>query len=152
MKKSWVKKLGWSLLILLALLQLIRPSKNLAKAYGPNDYTSVLNVPQDVRATLERSCFDCHSNFTHHKWYENIQPIGWWIANHIHEGKEELNFSEFSTYSAKRRAHKLEEIAEEVSDGEMPLSSYLWMHHDAKLSEAEKTALVRWVKNMKQKD
>lgn len=77
-------------------------------------------------------------------WYENIQPIGWWTANHVSEGKDELNFSEFNTYENKRKAHKLEEIAEMVEEGEMPLKSYLITHGGAKLNEEQKKQLVDW--------
>ena len=94
---------------------------------------------------LQTSCFDCHSNYTNYPWYTNIQPIGWWLNHHVDEGKEELNFSEFESYSLKRKLHKLEEIKEMVEEGEMPLSSYTLIHGDTKLSPEQKEILYTWV-------
>lgn len=133
-----------TLLVILIIIQFIRPSKNSGEAFGENDVTKSLNVPEDVKAILANSCFDCHSDHTNHMWYENIQPVGWWISNHINEGKGELNFSKFNTYTDKRKAHKFEEIGETVSADEMPMSSYTWMHRHAKLNDEQKLLLINW--------
>jgi hypothetical protein len=78
-------------------------------------------------------------------WYAQIQPAAWWLADHIKEGKKELNFSEFAGYRIRRQYKKLEEINELVKEGEMPLDSYLWIHNDAKLDEKQKLTLANWV-------
>ena len=134
-----------TLLVILVVIQFIRPSKNVGEAFGVDDVTKTVNVPDDVKNILVASCYDCHSNHTNHMWYENIQPIGWWIANHINEGKRELNFSEYEAYSLKRKLHKLEEIKEMVDGTEMPLPSYLWIHGEAELSADQKAVLSKWV-------
>ena len=54
----------------------------------------------------------------------------------MNEGVHELNFSEFNTYKLRRKLHKLDELAEQVKEGEMPLNSYTWIHGNAKLSVA----------------
>lgn len=77
-------------------------------------------------------------------WYENIQPIGWWIANHINEGKRELNFSELNSYKDKRKSHEFEEIGEMVGEGEMPMESYTWIHGNAKLNDEQARLLINW--------
>jgi hypothetical protein len=102
-----------------------------------------------VAGILQRACNDCHSNNTHYPWYTNIQPVGWWMQHHVNEGKEELNFSEFGTYTAKRQNHKMEEVAEQIKKGEMPLNSYLWIHKDAKLSDQEKEILISWANGLR---
>jgi hypothetical protein len=66
------------------------------------------------------------------------------MAHHVDEGVHELNFSQFNTYKLRRKLHKLEEIAEQVKEGEMPMNSYTWTHSDAKLTDAEKEILVNW--------
>jgi hypothetical protein len=135
------------IVVLLLLIQLIRPTLNTGTATGPNDIHAALTVPQDVAGILKKSCYDCHSNHTTYPWYDRIAPVSWWVANHVKEGKRELNFTEFATYSAKKRGKKLEEIGETVEEGEMPLKSYLIMHGDAKLTDAEKSTLVAWAKS-----
>lgn len=138
------KRIVLILLVLLVVIQFIRPARNQSSAMSANDITRHYKVPDSVAAILKRSCNDCHSNNTQYPWYTNIQPVGWWLQHHVNEGKDELNFSEFSAYTIKRQIHKLESVAEEVNDGEMPLNSYLWGHADAKLSEADKQLLINW--------
>src|SRR5690242_17718355 len=115
-----VKKILLSLLVILVLLQLIRPAKNKSNAPAPNDISQVVVVPADVQAILKKACYDCHSNNTYYPWYVNIQPVGLYLAHHIEEGKDELNFNEFGAYSAKRQRNKLKGIAEQIRDGAMP--------------------------------
>ena len=145
MKKYFTKKIILrTLLIIFIIIQFIRPAKNIGQASAAEDITKAVNVPEDVKKSLVTSCYDCHSNHTEHMWYENIQPIGWWIANHINEGKQHLNFSEFNSYKDKRKAHKFEEIGETVSSDEMPMSSYVLMHGNTKLTDEQKRLLINW--------
>lgn len=143
---SLKKKILLGLLAALLIIQFIRPAKNDGIADSPNDITHAVTVPAEIRNMLAISCYDCHSNHTEHRWYENIQPFGWWISHHINEGKEELNFSEFNSYSLKRKKHKLDEVIETVEEHEMPLNSYLWVHGDAKLSAEQQSALTAWAR------
>ena len=108
------------------------------------EFAALYDVPPSVQETLRASCYDCHSNNTTYLWYDKIQPVGWYIKDHIDEGKKELNFDEFSSYSAKKQQHKLEKIAEEVEEEKMPLESYTLTHRSAKLSETEKQELVNY--------
>ncbi len=144
MKKINFKKIGIALAAILVILQFIRPTKNEGTALTENDISHAINVPTDVQQILETSCYDCHSNHTTYPWYTNIQPIGLWMQHHVDEGKEELNFSEFKTYKLKRQKHKLEEIAEQVNEHEMPLSSYTLIHKNAALTPEQITLLANW--------
>lgn len=106
--------------------------------------SSRLRVPDDVRAILDRSCNDCHSNTTRWPWYTAVAPASWIVADHVDEGRRHLNFSVWGTYSVKRQAAKLEMISAEVDKGSMPLKGYLMLHGDATLSEADKDRLCEW--------
>src|SRR3954463_13347438 len=79
-----------------------------------------ITVPPDVDMALTRSCGDCHTNSTVYPWYSQVQPVAWWLGNHIAEGRRELNFSTFNTYTAKRKRNKLEAICDQVKSGEVP--------------------------------
>lgn len=146
MKNINLKKIGIALFAILVLIQFIRPERNGNWEKSDNDISMAINVPSDVQQILETSCYDCHSNHTTYPWYTNIQPIGWWLQNHVNEGKDELNFSEFKTYKPKRQKHKLEEIAEQVNEHEMPLGSYTLIHKNAILTPEQNVALVNWAK------
>jgi len=147
MKRS--RKIGLIILGILVLIQFIRPSKNISpQVITENDISKTYTIREDVHQIFIKKCYDCHSNNTVYPWYLNVQPIGWWMAYHIREGKEELNFSEFKTYSAKRVAHKLDEISDAVTEGWMPLNTYLWMHANAKIQPEEADAINAWIKTL----
>jgi hypothetical protein len=59
-----------------------------------------------------------------------------------------LNFSEFKTYSEKKASHKSEELSEAVTDGWMPLESYLWMHREAKVTPQETGMINNWIQSL----
>ncbi|WPP49862.1 heme-binding domain-containing protein [Catalinimonas niigatensis] len=138
------------LLVVLVVIQFIRPEENLGEAEGNTDITHYMNVPENVMLTLRSSCYDCHSNRTNYPWYSKVNPVGWWLNHHIEEGKGELNFSDFSNYDVKQIDHKLEEIAEEVKEGNMPLSSYTLIHRDVILSDEQIKMLSDWVNTERQ--
>ena len=143
------KKIAWFLLISLIVIQFIKPEKNQSAQKSPNDISTVAAVPGKVQTILDKACNDCHSNNTRYPWYSNIQPVAWWLADHVKEGKGELNFSEFASYSPKKQAHKLEETIEMVKEGEMPLNSYTWTHKDAILTSEEKLAVSTWADELR---
>ena len=132
------------IVIVLILIQFIRPAKNEGGGKAGGDISQVVSLPTTIGSKLKASCYDCHSNHTEYPWYSRVQPVGWWLANHIKEGKAELNFNEFGSYSKRRQLSKLKGIGESIKDGSMPLSSYLWIHRDANLSAADKKAIIDW--------
>lgn len=124
-------------------LQFFQPTKN-ESGDEKNSITTKYEVPDKIKSILAISCDDCHSNKTKYPWYTVLQPGGWWMQQHVNEGKKHLNFSEFATYTDKKAAHKMEEVAEMLDNDEMPLASYLWIHKDAKLSIDDKQLLREW--------
>ena len=142
--KPFLKKAGIALLIVLAIIQFFRPEKNVSAQPSDQHISKVQPVPADVEAILKKACNDCHSNNTVYPWYNNIQPVAWWLNDHVQDGKKHLNFDVYSSYNLRRQFHKMEEIEEQVKEGEMPMASYTWIHQDAKLTEAEKNTLINW--------
>ncbi len=135
------------LLVIFILLQFFRPTKN--KSVGPqaNNIKSLVEIDNATDKILTKACYDCHSNNTNYAWYAEIMPVGWFLNNHIKEGKQHFNFDEFATYKPKKALHKLEEVAETVKEGSMPLKSYTIIHKDAKLSDQEKVIIEKWAIN-----
>lgn len=144
-----LKKILIVLLIALVIIQFIHPKHNTASGAQSNYVGNKYTVPANVQSILAKACNDCHSNNTRYPWYSKIQPVDWWLANHVKDGKKELNLDEYTNRSLRFQYHKMEEIAEQVKSGEMPLNSYTWMHKDAILTEAEKTALIEWADNVR---
>lgn len=140
------KNAGWVTLVILLAVQLIRPARNSSGQVLPTDIKNTITVPVNIQALLQTSCYDCHSNHTNYPWYANLQPVGWLLNNHVQNGKEQLNFSDFGSYSIRRQLSKLKAIGSQVQDGEMPLLSYTWMHANAKLRKEDKILLITWVR------
>lgn len=139
--------LKWTLVLIAVLLigiQFARPTANISGGADAQGIEKQYQVPEKVLALLQRSCYDCHSNNTHYPWYNNIQPVAWYLADHIEEGKRELNFSTFATYSPKKAAHKLDEIVTETGEHEMPISSYTNIHRSTTLSDEEIELISGW--------
>jgi hypothetical protein len=139
-----VKKILIGLLIVLIAIQFFRPKKNISTTTSANDITTLYATPTDVQNILGKACYDCHSNNTRYPWYAEVQPVAWWLNDHIEEGKHELNFSEFGTYRLRKQFKRLDGTIELVKKGAMPLKSYTLIHTDAKLTDQEKESLFKW--------
>lgn len=146
---SRIKKILLAVLIVLIAIQFIQPAHNKSKQLSPADMSIIYIMPVKVQAVLKAACYNCHSNNTNYPWYANVQPMAWFLASHIKEGKAELNFNEFGNYSSRRQMSKLKAIENSINDGTMPLASYRWMHKEARLSADEKTMITNWIAKVK---
>lgn len=150
MKKKFTKRnILIGIVALFLLMQLFRIDKSIKPVDSRKDVIAMTQPNGDVSSLLKTACYDCHSNQPSYPWYTNIAPVSWWIKHHIDEGQHELNFSEWGSYSEKRKNHKLEECIEMIEEGEMPMASYTWMHKEAKLTDAQKLKLVEFFRAMK---
>ncbi len=138
------KKILFGSGILFIAIQFIRPTHNQSRHGLSTDISSLILVPDSVRSLLKNACFDCHSNYTRYPWYFKVQPVSWFLTNHINQAKEKLNFSQFGDYSVRRQISKLNGIANSIKDNTMPLLSYRLMHIDARLDKNEKNRLLKW--------
>jgi hypothetical protein len=140
-----LKILGLVLLVVFIIAQFFGPEKNEGNLASVDTFLVDTNPPKDVKIILESACMDCHSDHTRYPWYNNITPVNYWLDEHVNDGKKHFNMSKWSDYSDKKKDHKLEELAEEVAEKEMPLPSYTWTHGDADLSQEQMDAVVNWV-------
>ena len=101
-------------------------------------------APDDVRRVLVTSCYDCHSHETRRPWYAWVAPVSWLVAYDIQDARGHLNFSTWNRYTPEERAEKLEEVWEEVEEGEMPLWRYLPLHPDAQLDDRSRELIREW--------
>jgi hypothetical protein len=143
-----LKKIAIVLLVALVIAQFFGPEKNEGDITAVDTFLAETNPPENVRKILSESCFDCHSNSTKYPWYDNITPVNYWLNDHVKDGKKHLNFSDWSTYSLKKKEHKMDELYEEVEKGEMPLNSYTWTHSEANLTQEQIAEMVAWGKSV----
>lgn len=142
---KWV---GLAILAALVIIQFFGIDKTNPPVNTSEEFMTLTAPPADVAQLLKDACYDCHSHETKYPWYTNIEPVSWWIAGHIEHAREHLNFSKWGAYDAEKMAHKAEECGEEVEKGKMPLKSYLPMHPEARLSDAQRERLSSWFMSM----
>lgn len=109
--------------------------------------TRDIGAAADVAPLLRRACYDCHSYETGWPWYSRIAPVSWLVAHDVTEGREELDFSTWDVYRPAKRQKLLREIAEQVTEGEMPPWYYALVHPEARLTTEEKDQLATWARN-----
>ncbi len=142
-----VKKILVTLLIVFVLIQFYRLEKNNTDYRELTAFVDDTKPSEEVKAILEKHCYDCHSNKTNYPWYSEIAPVSFWIGHHVEEGNEHFNLSKWDNYKTKKRDHKLDELIEEIEEGKMPLNSYTWLH--GSITEEEKESLITWAKEVR---
>ncbi|MFL0351960.1 heme-binding domain-containing protein [Xanthomarina sp. GH4-25] len=146
---KFLKIIGFVLLVAFVGIQFVPTELNQSDIVTSTDFLLVNNPPENISTLLQESCYDCHSNNTSYPWYSKIQPIAWFMEDHIKEGKAELNFSEWDSLSNRRKASKLNSIIKQVESDEMPLSSYTLIHKEARFSEAEAQRVIDYMERLK---
>lgn len=144
MTGTW--KAALTLVVVLMLIQLMPRSRSVAEVNPAEDFDPERSVSE--LALLRSVCYDCHSNETKYPWYANVQPIAKWLDHHVEEGRDELNFSIWHTYDAKRKRRKLEECIEVLENEEMPLTSFKLAHPEARLTDVERQLLINWFRSL----
>lgn len=144
-----VKRILLILFIIFIAIQFIKPEKNIHAVAQPADISAIYSIPANVDTILIKACKDCHSNNTRYPWYNNFQPVAWFLDNHVKDGKRSFNLNEFAAYPAARQYDKIKEIKKQIDDGDMPLSSYTLIHTNARLSDAEKNTVIKWSENIR---
>jgi len=130
--KRFLRIAGFVILGIVVLIQFIPISRS-----NPAITREVAWNTPETRALAQRACFDCHSNETVWPWYSYVAPISLRVAGHVSNGRNHLNFSAWDQPN-----EDFDEIRKVLERGEMPLSDYLLMHAEAKLSDAEKQELL----------
>ena len=146
---SRIKKILLGVIIIFIAIQFITPPRNKSMQVLSTDITNTYSVPENVYAVLKKACYDCHSNNTRYPWYANLQPFGWQLQQHIKNGKKDLNFSEFGSYSSRRKINKLRAIDKSIKNGTMPLSSYTLLHKNARLTKDDIQLIIDWTNKIK---
>lgn len=92
-----------------------------------------------TRQLAVAACFDCHSNEVKKPWYARVAPISWWLTNHVNDGRDALNFSDWANHHGETG-----DLTEAVKNGSMPPSYFTWfgLHPEAKLTQAQRDALA----------
>ena len=101
-------------------------------------------VPAHVTATLRRACFDCHSNETRWPWYARLPVAVHLMVHDVREGRAQLDWSVWESYSRFDRAELLDKACERASRRLMPPWQYRMLHPEARLSTHDVEELCGW--------
>ncbi|MCH9813122.1 MAG: heme-binding domain-containing protein [Epsilonproteobacteria bacterium] len=135
-----MKKIIFIIIIILIAIQFIPVNKT----NPPINQSHTLVASDEVMHLLKKSCYDCHSFETKWPAYSNIAPLSWGIVDHVEDGREALNFSEWTKIKNDIKIKRLKRSIQTINNGMMPLPSYLKFHDEALLSDAEKKVVVDW--------
>jgi hypothetical protein len=141
------KKILWilaGLVAVFALMQLANPTRTNPPVTPGHDLLATNPPPPEIAARLRAACYDCHSRETRWPWYSRVAPVSWLVAGDVKDGRERLNFSEWPHDRPERAAKRLERISEEVGYRNMPPGKYTLLHPDARLTAAQRQALIDW--------
>jgi Haem-binding domain len=136
--RKWIAWSGVSIIVVLLAIQLIP-----ADTTNPPVDSDIPTSPE-VKAILQRACYDCHSNESQWPWYSRVALISWLLSWDVREGRAELNFSTWNQYSTQQQVKKLQESWKEIAEGDMAPWLYLLVHLDARLSTADRSLLRQW--------
>ncbi len=139
--KKWLVYLS----VLFVLIQFVTVTHDNPQSDPQNE----IQVAENIHTILKTACYDCHSNQSVWPWYSYVAPVSWFVADHVHEARHKLNFSEWKLMTDKKRTHRRDQTAEEVGEGDMPLPPYLILHPKAKLSPEQIDILKKWSQGAK---
>ena len=125
-----------------------RPENNPPEKF---DFFIENQVPDEISTMIRNACFDCHSQETKYPWYSFVAPVSWLVAGDINDGRHHLDFSNWQSLEKKEKIKILDEIAEEVEDGSMPLEIYIPLHPEAKLNDQDREKLILWAESLAEK-
>jgi uncharacterized membrane protein len=137
--------LGVALLVLVG-IQFFGPARTNPASSPTQALAAKVSVPDDVQKVLARSCADCHSHATHWPWYSYVAPVAWGVIGDVNNGRDHLDMSDWR-YSPEEGAELIDGICKQVRRRRMPLTAYLWMHRDAKLTDEEIKLVCAWSKD-----
>lgn len=142
-----MKKIIFWIAVVFVGIQLIPIDRENKPVNKEDNFVDIYKTPENIKAILKNACYDCHSNETEYPTYSYIAPISWTIKDHINDGREHLNFSEWGSYNKDLKQNAIEKTISNVRDLQMPLPSYIGYHPKANLTTKQRKALENYFIN-----
>ena len=146
----WVKRIGLATLVLLVAIQLIPVNRSDPSVAPSQTISATPPVPADVKAVFERSCKNCHSDETSWPWYSYVAPISWVVVRDVHQARKAMNLSEWGSYPINIKTNKLEQICEQLTNGDMPDRKYILVHGYARTTAKERDVVCQWTEDSRE--
>ncbi len=149
MKRPILRKVLIALVPIFLLMQFYRIDKTNPPVDATQDFMTVVKPPATMMKMIKGACYDCHSNESKYPWYTEVMPFSKWIQGHIIHGREHLNFSTWANYPEDEKSHLLKECNEVLIETRMPMTTYLVLHSEARISKEERKDLAEWFLGLK---
>jgi hypothetical protein len=101
-------------------------------------------IPTQLLSSVQRACQDCHSENTTWPWYSGIPPLSSQIHKDVAQARQFMDLSKWNDYSEGEKRGFLVSMAAALKTHAMPPARYVWMHPEARLSDAELVTLENW--------
>ena len=132
-----------ALVVVFAALQFFQPARTNPPLKA--DFLKATAAPPEVAAMFREACYDCHSDETRWPWYSRVAPMSWQVAQDVNDGRQHLNLSEWPADNPDRARKKIEDMSDEIDNGDMPLKKYTLIHRDARLTPEQRDTLTHWL-------
>lgn len=146
--KRYIKIFLYVIILALVIIQFIPVDRSVPETNPEDEFFAVVDASTEVKTLVKEACYDCHSYETEYPWYNRIAPVNFILNNHIQEGREELNFSTWNTYTMKKASHKAKESVETIEDKSMPMKSFTWTHPESRLTDNQREVLIRFFQEL----
>ena len=140
-----IKYLLWVVLVIFVAIQFVPVDRENPIGDKNNDLLIVTQAPADVQVLMQNACYDCHSNQTIWPKYAYVAPISFIIVEHVEEGREHLNFSDWATYDREDHPYILKHMKKAIEKGAMPMAGYVKLHSDAEMTDERKALVLDWI-------
>jgi hypothetical protein len=145
MNKARVKMVLLSLVIFLIGIQFFQPERTNPPVVPSKALSAHVTIPENVQASLMRSCGDCHSNQTVWPWYSHVAPFSWVAVDDVDQGRRHMNFQDWEAQPSPKEANKvLADVCKEIRQNGMPPFTYQIAHKNVKLTQGESDAICVW--------
>lgn len=131
-----LKQVAVGFIVVVLAAQLIRPDGTNPPTDPRHTIQAQVGTPSALAAVLDRSCRDCHSNGTVWQWYTHVAPVSWLMASGVKQGRNVVNFSEWTTYPLGQQRALLAASCQAVKAGKMP-GVYARLRPETRLSQED---------------
>jgi hypothetical protein len=146
-KKAFILGGVVAIAIILIVLSLSRPTENgAAQSHTPRSASMdvALGADPQIRDTIHRACYDCHSDRPRYPWYANVWPSSKLVQRDRRTALARLDFSQWDRLSPEMSKIRLMDACAMMSGDKMPLWYYRPFHPQAHLSQQEVQHFCAW--------
>lgn len=143
------KKLVLTGLVFVGLVICLTVAMQFMKVVDNPPVTEEIPAPANVKAILQKSCFDCHSNKTRITWLQRLPVAAWMVQSDVKGARSVLNFTEWNKYTPMEQDGLIYLAVNAAVTDQMPPADFLWIHPDAKLTKEDKEVLQHWLQSLK---